>query len=115
MIEVALAVLLVVALAIAALVSSAAWHLLLEVGAICIAAGLLVAVPTGLVYHVVLYRRARLRGPVPERWWLRPVGLHAQLTRPDQRAVMPWFYSGAAGFLVAMLGCLLVAIGALRS
>ena len=78
------------------------------------AAGLAFGVPTGLVYHLEL-RRALLQAErLPARWWLRPTGLHRDIPPALRTRVLAWCYAGAAGFVLSMLGCALVAVGALR-
>lgn len=111
---------LVVTLAIAAvligsaiLTSRLAWETVLGAGLWMTLLGLVGGVPAGLWYHVRLYRS--LSGAAPRRWWWRPTTLHGRLGAADRRRVMPWFYLGAAGFLLALAGCVLVAIGVLRS
>jgi hypothetical protein len=73
--------------------------------------GLLFGVSTGLWYHVVLARvllRARAFTP---RWWLRPASLHERLDEAGRRCVMPWFYAGAVGFVVTVVGLAFFALG----
>jgi hypothetical protein len=83
---------------------------LIQAGWLCTAAGLALGLPTGLWYHVRLRASLLPSGELPRRWWLHPTPLHARL-RPDERpAVMLWFYLGAAGCAVSILGC--VAVGA---
>jgi hypothetical protein len=78
------------------------------------AAGLALGVPTGAVYHVAL-RNALLRaGRLPSRWWLNPTSLHDALPDTVRTRVLGWCYAGAAGFLVTITGCALVAIAAFR-
>lgn len=100
--------------------ASAAWWILpldtlLLLGLELMAAGLLFGLPTGAWYHVEL-RRALLRnGELPARWWLQPTRLHGRIPAPDRRRVLGWCLAGAAGFGVTVLGCAVVAIGALRA
>jgi len=82
-------------------------------GVSCAGAGLLIGVPTGFWYHVKLHACLRSRGPLPQRWWLRPVALHAQLAPDERPGVLLWFYAGGAGFLLSVLGCALVIAGVL--
>jgi hypothetical protein len=78
------------------------------------AAGLAFGVPTGLIYHLEL-RHALLQAELlPARWWLRPTSLHRQVPAALRPRVRAWCYAGAAGFIVSMLGCALVAVAALR-
>ena len=113
--EIGLFVLLVGALATVSFVRLVPGDTVLLGGAALVALGMLVGVPTGLVYHVALYRALRPRGALPARWWVAPLKLHPRLEARDRRRVMPWFWLGAAGFLLTCLGCVLVAIGAFRS
>lgn len=78
------------------------------------AAGLVLGVPTGAVYHVAL-RNALLRVQrLPARWWLHPTSLHDALPDSVRTRVLGWCYAGAAGFVVTIAGCALVAIAAFR-
>jgi hypothetical protein len=79
------------------------------------AAGLAFGVPTGFVYHLALRRALRAAGRLPARWWLRPTALHGDLPPARRRHVLAWCGAGAAGFAFSLLGCALVAIGALRA
>ncbi len=77
--------------------------------------GLTFGVPTGLVYHLALRRSLLRQGELPARWWLRPTQLNDLVPEVDRRLVLGFCYAGAAGFLVTLLGCFVVAIGAWRS
>jgi hypothetical protein len=99
----------------AALVSFTPWWWLFGAGLGLMALGLLVGVPAGLAYHVRLYRALAPRGLLGRAWWLHPTGLHGALSDGDRRHLRVPFRLGAAGFVIALLGCLLFAIGALRS
>ncbi len=77
--------------------------------------GLAFGVPTGLLYHLALRRSLLRQGPLPARWWLKPTQLNPQIPGPDRGLVLGFCYAGAAGFLVTLLGCIVVAIGAWRS
>jgi hypothetical protein len=78
------------------------------------AAGLAFGVPTGLVYHLELRRALLVADALPARWWLRPTSLHAGIPADRRARVLAWCYAGAAGFLVSVLGCAVVAVAALR-
>ena len=80
------------------------WDVLLQAGLWLSVAGLAFGVPTGLVYHVLLYRALAPRGALPKGWIWRPITLHDALTRREARRVLPWAYAGGAGFGVVMLG-----------
>jgi hypothetical protein len=86
---------------------------LLQAGAWITLAGLVTGVPTGLWYHVALYRALRARGPLPVRWWLRPVDLHPLLGDRERAPVLRWFVAGGLGFLVVVVGCSVVVLGLL--
>ena len=74
--------------------------------------GLVVGVPTGFWYHVVLYRIVSAKIPVPRRWWLSPSALHVHLTDPEERRIRLWYRLGGIGFMLSMVGGL-AAIAAL--
>ncbi len=99
----------------AALLTRAPWDWLFGGGGLLVALGLLVGAPCGLWYHVRLYRALRPRGPLPRGWWVRPDRLHDRLAASERRAVMRPFYAGAVGFVLAIVGCVLVGYGAWRS
>jgi hypothetical protein len=99
----------------AALLAYTPWDWLFGGGLGLCLLGLAVGVPTGLWYHLRLYRAVRERGPLPARWWVRPDRLHGRLTEAERALVMRPFYFGAVGFVLSVLGCILVAYGAWRS
>jgi hypothetical protein len=84
--------------------------LLLSIGAVVLAVGLIVGVAAGVVYHVALYRALSPLGVLRTGWWWRPTSLHGQLTPAQRRRVIPWFSAGAAGFFVALAGCAVVLV-----
>ena len=84
---------------------------LLYAGGVITLIGLATGVPTGLWYHVALYRTLRPRGPLPARWWLHPVPLHARLLREERRGVLRWFVIGGLGFGFVVIGCLVTVFG----
>ena len=87
------------------------WTSLLVVGAATTAVGLAFGVATGFWYHVALARALSAVQALTPRWWLRPVPLHARLDAVALQRVLPWFYAGAAGFVVTVAGMALIAIG----
>lgn len=114
MIEALLVFLAIVLLnAVAVLAAFVSAELVVVGGVACAAAGMLLGLPTGFWYHVRLQACLRRRGELPERWWLRPVALHARLRSEEREQVLPWFYLGGAGFVAVMLGCALVLVGVL--
>ena len=78
------------------------------------AAGLAFGVPAGAIYHLALRNALRSEQRLPERWWLNPTSLHDGLPARLRRRVLAWCYAGAAGFLMTIAGCALVAIAAFR-
>jgi len=99
----------------AAIFSRTPWHWLFGGGLVLVIGGLLLGVPTGLWYHVLLHRALRKKGPLPAAWWLRPNLLHDALSVDERRQIMRPFYAGAAGFALSLLGCVFVAAGAFRA
>lgn len=108
---------LVVALALGAMMTLALvpWPWLLEAGALLTALGLLVGLPPALVYHLRLRAALLRQDALARRWWVEPARLHRHLGPADRRRVLPWFVAGAAGFVVVVVGCALVLLGALGS
>lgn len=78
--------------------------IMIEFGLWILAGGLLIGIPSGLWYHVVLYRALRKRMTLPSGWWRAPVKLHHRLTPSEFRPVRPWFVAGAAGFVLCCVG-----------
>ena len=74
----------------------------------CVIGGLALAAPTGLRYHVMLARTLGARGCLPPRWWWNPTKHHHHLTDDERMQVMPWFLLGAAGWTLAVTGCVLL-------
>jgi hypothetical protein len=104
--------LIVVALVLAVVtVAVTPWTSLLVVGAVVTAAGLAFGVATGFWYHVALARSLSPMNALTRRWWLRPVPLHERLDDVGRQRVLPWFYAGAAGFVVTLAGMALIALG----
>ncbi len=87
------------------------WPSLLLAGAVTTAAGLAFGIATGFWYHVALARALSPMKALTPRWWLRPVPLHARLDDGGRQRVLPWFYAGAAGFFVTVVGMALIALG----
>jgi hypothetical protein len=110
--EVGIAAALLAALvALPALVTWLPWEMTFGIGIALVAAGMAIGVPAGALYHVRLYRLVKPRGA----WWLRPTALHPQLPDGARPRVMSAFKLGAFGFVLAIAGCALVALGAVRS
>lgn len=84
-------------------------------GAVCIAAGFVIGLPAGTLYHIKLYRRLALRGPVPKSFWLRPTALHDELEATEWREIAPWFLVGGTGFALIVTGCVIIMLGLIRA
>ena len=87
---------------------------LLISGSWLVAAGLGFGVPTGVVYHVALYRSLERIGQLPPGWYWRPTALHGRIPSQDRRVVLGFCLAGAMGLGVCVVGCGLVAIAAAR-
>ncbi len=83
-------------------------------GVWAVAGGFGLGVPTGAVYHLLLYRSLQRVDALPERWWLRPTTLHDRIPGEDRGAVLAWCYVGAAGFMVIVFGIVLACVGSYR-
>jgi len=77
--------------------------------------GLVLGVPTGFWYHVVLYRCVASRTRVSRLWWLAPSDLHRHLSDADQRRIRPWYRIGGVGFVLCMVGGIVAIAGLLLS
>ncbi len=75
-----------------------------EWGILILAMGIIEGIPTGLYYHVVLYRFLHPRGKLPSGWWLSPRQYHVHLTKEEGRRVKKWFFLGGLGFLLCVIG-----------
>lgn len=80
------------------------WQTLFTAGAALIVIGFVVGVPTGVIYHVQLYRCLSPRGVLSKRWIWSPIENHVHLRAGDRPRVLPWCYVGAAGFVLIALG-----------
>ncbi len=82
------------------------------IGMATLGLGLLIGVPSGFWYHVVLYRYVGPRVPLARTWWLSPSNLHRHLTDDEQRHIALWYRIGGVGFVLCLAGGL-AAIGGL--
>lgn len=87
--------------------------IMLAIGALAL--GLVVGVPTGFWYHVLLYRIVAAKTSVPRRWWLSPSALHVHLTDADQRRIWLWYRLGGIGFVLSVIGGLAAIAGLLMA
>jgi hypothetical protein len=103
--------LVVMLIVVGTLVVSLPWTTIVFAGAGLIAFGFVLGVPTGVYYHVALYKRLAPRNALPERWYWSPVRFHAQLRDDERSPVLRWFYLGAAGFTLIVIGGAVMALG----
>lgn len=89
----------------------APWQTLYQAGIWVTAAGFVLGVPTGFVYHVRLYRTLEPRGELPRGWYWRPLRLNGLLREDERAGVMAWCYLGGVGFVVICVGLLLMGSG----
>jgi len=87
--------------------------IVLALGALLL--GLVVGVPTGFWYHVLLYRIVSARIAVPRRWWVSPSALHVHLTDAEQRRIRLWYRLGGIGFVLSVVGGLAAIAGLLMA
>jgi hypothetical protein len=59
---------------------------------------------SGFVYHAQLWRALRVEGFDTKGIWLRPHHLHGKLSDARRLPVQRWFWAGATGFALTMLG-----------
>lgn len=79
-------------------------EIVFEFGLWILAGGILIGIPAGFWYHVLLFRALKKRMTLPAGWWRSPVALHDRLTPSEFRPVRPWFVAGAVGFVLCCLG-----------
>ena len=77
--------------------------------------GLVVGVPTGFWYHVILYRIVSAKNRLPRRWWVSPSDLHIHLSDAKQRRIKGWYRLGGIGFLLSVIGGLAAIAGLLMA
>ena len=85
--------------------------LLTALGLWLLLGGLVTGIPTGLWYHVVLYRSLARKNVLPANWWIKPVQLHPLLASEEFIRVKPWFVLGGFGFALSLIGGLTAMAG----
>jgi hypothetical protein len=90
-------------------------QMMTEVGLWLLLCGLVTGIPTGLWYHVLLYRALTPKIQLPPSWWTSPVQFHSHLTPEDIARIKPWFTIGGVGFLLSLAGGLAAMVGLLLS
>ena len=105
MLEITLVLIALVAAGLAGVSAAAVTpHLITAIGLSALCLGLVMGVPTGVWYHVVLYRYVSPKVPLPRKWWLSPAGLHRHLTAAEQRRIEPWYRIGGVGCVLCLVG-----------
>jgi len=89
--------------------------LFIEFGLWLLVLGLLEGLPTGFYYHVVLYRILEPKGKLPPRWWILPQRYHIHLDEKEYPVVRRWFVLGGIGFFFAVIGGMIVFLGAVTA
>jgi hypothetical protein len=84
------------------------WESLLEYGQLTIAAGMLFGVPPAIVYHLILFRQLRAHRIDTRGFIWNPIRFHHLLVPAARRGFMPFFYAGGLGFVVVVLGLVLM-------
>ncbi|HET8575878.1 MAG TPA: hypothetical protein VFO18_02175 [Methylomirabilota bacterium] len=114
MLEITLVLMAIVAVGLIGFVATAFTpHFMTAIGLSTLLLGLVMGVPTGVWYHVILYRFVSAKAPLPRTWWLSPSTLHRQLTDAEQSRIRPWYRIGGLGFVLCVAGGLIAIAGAL--
>lgn len=108
--EVFLALAIVGGLLSLGLLTTLPWDSAMSLGWWTVGAGMALGVPTGAIYHVALYRTLQPRAALPQGWIWRPLELNACLDPDERWRVMPWCYAGGLGFVLVMLGMLVLMV-----
>jgi hypothetical protein len=87
------------------------WETLYYGGIWVTAAGFLVGVPTGMIYHLRLYQVLHPRGELPQGWYWRPLRFNSRLLPKERNTVMSWCYVGGLGFFIICIGLLMMGAG----
>ena len=91
------------------------WFTMLQGGVWVIIFGTTLSIAAGIVYHLALYRVLEPHAALKPRWWWRPTAFHQALQPHERPVVLPWFYVGAASFMLVMVGCLAVLLAVWRA
>ena len=105
MLEITLVLITLVVLGLGAITAAVVTpSLIATVGVGILLLGLAMALPTGIWYHVAIYRCVSAKVPLPRTWWVSPAGLHVHLTDVEQRRIRPWYRIGGIGFVLCLIG-----------
>lgn len=110
--EIVIVIAIIVVLTSGASVAVVPWPWLFVAGLGLTALGFVVGAPTAIVYHVLLYRAIGQRVELPKGWYWSAMPYNEHLLPIQRRLVMTWCYISAAGFVVTVLG-ILVLVGAM--
>jgi len=77
---------------------------LATLGLMTLFVGLLLGLPTGLWYHVMLYRCVAGRVALRRTWWMSPAHLHRHLTDEEHWRIRTWYRLGGVGFVLCVAG-----------
>jgi len=83
---------------------------LFEVSIWLVVGGFALSIPTGVVYHVLLHRTLAPRGELEKGWIWRPIQHISALEGSDRRRIVPWVYVSGSGFVLIVLGLVLVVV-----
>ncbi len=84
------------------------WTLTYNLGLGVTVIGAVIGVPTGTLYHIQLYRALRSRNQLPSDWYWQPIPLNERLTPRERTWVLPWCYVGGVGFMLMVVGLVLL-------
>lgn len=114
MLEIALVLVALVTVGLSGVAAAIATpRLLAALGLGTLILGLLLGIPTGFWYHVILYRIASVKVALPGAWWLSPARLHVHLNGAERRRIRPWYRVGGVGFVLSLVGGLAAIAGLL--
>jgi hypothetical protein len=99
--EVLIAAAIVLALLVAAMIPPIG---LMWISVVIGSIGAVLGLTSGFVYHARLWQALRVEGHGTSGMWLRPHHLHGKLSQERRRPVQRWFWAGATGFGLTMLG-----------
>jgi len=89
-------------------------EILLKFGFALTGFGLILGVPTGFYYHLLLFKFLKKRVALPFFWWLSPLKYHVYLIEYELKGLKIWFQIGALGFFISLGGCFIVFIGLIK-
>ncbi len=102
--ELVIAVFLFLVIAAMGAVALVPWQSLFKVGVWFVTLGFLIGVPTGIIYHIQLYRVLKSHDVLPKGWIWRPTKLHSLLPKGERLRVLAWGIIGGLGFFAIVIG-----------